>query len=133
MREARPLVFGLRGRGARALSPRLMMQSCAAGSACIGKGRCDCAQHGYGRALFVDGSRYEGQWVAGAVSGRGSLVLGNGDAYEGEFLGGAQHGIGTLRLARGDTKLWVGCWHRGRRKGSAIVQLRGAPRLHPLA
>ena len=57
-------------------------------------GRAACA--GQGRHTFLDGSYYEGSWIAGERS-TGVYVSGNGEMeYRGQWGGLQRHGQGTL-------------------------------------
>lgn len=50
---------------------------------------------------FDDGSRYKGQWLAGRMHGKGTLVLAGGEVYEGEFVEGRRNGHGKVILENG--------------------------------
>lgn len=53
--------------------------------------------HGTGRAVFGDGSKYEGGFSCGAFCGWGRLESNSdGDIYEGDFLDGKKHGTGVM-------------------------------------
>ncbi len=58
-------------------------------------------KHGWGTAVYPDGSNYVGQWVNNNPSGKGKLTNKITDPkipaeyYEGEWLGGKMNGKGT--------------------------------------
>ena len=69
----------------------------------LANGRC--------KAIYEDGTRYEGDMVNGAFDGQGTIVWANGDSYTGGFLNGKRHGYGTYRWADGQTM--SGTWNNG--------------------
>lgn len=50
--------------------------------------------HGAGAYTFTDGSKYEGQFLRGAITGQGKYTGSDGEVKEGEFLDGELHGRG---------------------------------------
>ncbi len=55
-----------------------------------------------GTHIYVDGSKYTGNWKNGAEHGRGVHTWNNGDKYVGEYKDGKYDGQGTLTFANGD-------------------------------
>ena len=49
-------------------------------------------RHGLGKAVYGDGTKYEGEWADGVRSGQGTCLYANGDKYQGES---ARRGCGT--------------------------------------
>lgn len=45
-------------------------------------------QHGKGRCVYADGSKYEGDWEDGQRSGKGVCIYANGDKFQGEWRRG---------------------------------------------
>ena len=45
--------------------------------------------------LYGGGDRYEGGWIQGKRSGRGTCLYANGDKYRGEWESGLRHGYGV--------------------------------------
>jgi hypothetical protein len=58
-------------------------------------------KQGYGKYLWNDGSRYEGQWHNDKRNGNGKFIWPNGDLYEGDFFNGMQHGNGRIVYKNG--------------------------------
>ncbi|MDW7693387.1 hypothetical protein R9C00_01410 [Flammeovirgaceae bacterium SG7u.111] len=80
-------------------------------------------RHGYGVCTWPDGSKYEGMWKYGTMTGkgtftykgntydglwlngkkdgRGKLTYADGSVYEGEFKNDVKHGVGKLTLPDG--------------------------------
>ncbi|RMH62606.1 MAG: hypothetical protein D6685_08555, partial [Bacteroidetes bacterium] len=98
---------------------------------------------GPGQFYGSDGSRYEGQWVAGRRQGygtytdaRGSVYRGNwhhdvpegfgvlehpdGSRYQGEWRDGRQHGYGRARTPAG--VVYEGTWVDGARQGFGVAE-----------
>jgi len=44
----------------------------------------------------AEGNRYEGDFVDGKRTGKGTFTWANGNKYEGDFVDGKFHGKGTL-------------------------------------
>ena len=68
-------------------------------------------QHGRGTYTTPDGYEYIGDWVDGAIEGKGRAKFANGSVYEGEFSRGAPHGTGRIVHADGGT--YEGQWADG--------------------
>tara|TARA_B100001121_G_C18607544_1_gene582662 strand:- start:291 stop:1067 length:777 start_codon:yes stop_codon:yes gene_type:complete len=66
--------------------------------------------------------QYEGHWVHGRKSGKGTLYSRMGDAFVGSFLDDEKHGPGRLYLGNGDT--FAGDFRRGRKQGLGILLLK---------
>ena len=50
----------------------------------------------------MDRAMYEGEWVAGYQSGRGSMRFRSGDTYTGGFMENVPHGPGQFLYPSGD-------------------------------
>jgi hypothetical protein len=51
---------------------------------------------------FLDGSYYDGEWVDGHMSGKGSVLWPNGNTYNGEFKNSIIEGQGVFKFSNGD-------------------------------
>ena len=72
--------------------------------------------NGWGVYHCADGSRREGEWVGGSLSGRVREFNADGnETFNGEYEGGARQGWGILRLPDGGTL--EGEWHEGELSG----------------
>ena len=69
----------------------------------LANGRC--------KAIYEDGTRYEGDMVNGAFDGQGTIVWASGDSYTGSFVNGQFHGYGTYIWADGNSV--SGTWNNG--------------------
>ena len=59
--------------------------------------------HGQGTFYQAQsGATYEGTFAQGLLEGKGTLKFSNGDKYVGDFAGGYMHGKGTYTYAAGD-------------------------------
>ena len=61
----------------------------------------DGLMHGQGRLDWPDGSFYEGDFLAGELSGAGHLVSASGERYQGAIQHGMMHGRGLLEMPDG--------------------------------
>ncbi len=84
-------------------------------SGCL-QGDCD---NGAGIFAYADGSRYEGQFVGGALQGDGVWYFPNGDRYEGSFSANYSDGTGTL--FRADGSELAGLWKAGEYIGTGKI------------
>ena len=98
-------------------------------------------EEGRGTMVYVSGSMYEGQWLAGKRHGQGKYTDATGDVYEGEYMKdekqgqgkfsfatggsyegkyaeGKKHGIGTYTMA--DGRVEVGCFEAGLPVGQGV-------------
>jgi hypothetical protein len=68
---------------------------------------------------FVNGSTYQGEWIADKKEGFGAQLYPDGTKYEGEWRDSRYHGAGTLWVKKGNKKVkqYVGNWVRGRMQG----------------
>lgn len=84
----------------------------------------DCTEEycasGTGAYYYGDGSRYEGEFVAGVPQGKGKCYYANGDIYEGGFSNHAPHGNGVMRFKNG--RVAGGIWEYGKWVGSTTPQ-----------
>jgi hypothetical protein len=67
---------------------------------------------------FSDGSVYSGDFLEGAIHGRGIMTWANGDKYEGTFENNSRTGIGTYTWANGDK--YVGEFLNNQRTGKGV-------------
>ena len=51
---------------------------------------------GVGIQLWPDGTKYEGMWKKGKISGKGWMTHANGDVYEGQWLDDQANGFGIF-------------------------------------
>jgi hypothetical protein len=65
-------------------------------------------KHGYGKQLWRDGARYEGEWKEGKANGKGIFYHLNGDVYEGEFVEDRANGYGVYYHKNGSK--YFGQW-----------------------
>jgi len=72
-------------------------------------------KHGVGVYVWLDGSRYEGEFHTDERHGRGRFTWASGEVYEGEYLEGERVGIGTYNWPNGST--YVGEFLNGKRQG----------------
>merc|ERR1712216_411365 len=70
---------------------------------------------GFNEQDYPDGSRYEGNFVAGQRDGQGKLVWADKCGYEGEFKDGRRHGRGRFFWTNGSG--YEGIWANGKQKG----------------
>lgn len=70
---------------------------------------------GNGTYIWVDGSKYEGEFYLGKICGKGKHTKPNGDTYLGFFHEGLKQGRGTSSWANGDSH--VGYWWAGKING----------------
>lgn len=86
----------------------------------------------FGTYFYLDGGRYEGDWVDDRIHGKGKSVYSNGNVYDGEWTDGRINGYGTLTYADGDK--YIGQWVEGkmngqvRRSAARAAAGRGGPR-----
>lgn len=52
---------------------------------------------------WPDGTKYEGEFVNGKMTGQGVKTWPNGNKYEGMWKNGLQHGAGKFYSAKNDT------------------------------
>ena len=78
----------------------------------------DC-QNGRGSNIFVDGSRYEGDWKDGSRRGQGTHIFPDDRKYEGAFKNGKAGGQGTMTYPNG--MKYVGDWKNGKQNGQGTV------------
>lgn len=79
----------------------------------------DCSD-GEGVFAYPDGSKFEGQFLAGKPDGWGTFHFTNGDRYIGSFKFGFQHGKGTLYHP--DETQTVGEWREGEYMGNPTIE-----------
>ncbi|CAE7376019.1 PIP5K6, partial [Symbiodinium microadriaticum] len=93
-------------------------------------GWCNGLRHGYGVAVFVDGTMYEGSWVNGREHGQGQWMSSNRQQvlYKGEWADGRMHGSGTFNFPNGD--MYTGEWKEGSRHGRGEYLLADGTRYY---
>jgi len=72
-------------------------------------------KHGSGVYVWLDGSRYAGEFHRDERHGRGRFTWASGDVYEGEYLDGRRIGSGTYNWPNGST--YTGEFLNGKRQG----------------
>lgn len=60
-------------------------------------------RHGYGRAIYPDGSRYLGYWANDMKHGRGRYTYPNGSSYDGMWSNNEKHGSGESNFPDGSS------------------------------
>jgi hypothetical protein len=73
-----------------------------------------------------DGSRYEGQFSDGEITGAGERVYADGNVYRGEFQLGERHGLGEMEYHAPRAKeVWYkGNWCMNVRQGQGTLQMK---------
>lgn len=82
---------------------------------------CEEELTGIGILTWVNGDKYEGEFVKGRRTGKGILTWANGDKYEGDFIEGKRTGKGVLTWANGD--IYEGEFVEGKRSGKGTLTL----------
>ena len=72
-------------------------------------------RQGFGEYLFLNGNKFDGGFVGGSMEGKGVMEYGNGDRYEGEWTGNKKHGFGESSGVNGD--VYRGGYGGGKRNG----------------
>mmetsp|Transcript_950 Transcript_950/g.1306 ORF Transcript_950/g.1306 Transcript_950/m.1306 type:complete len:81 (-) Transcript_950:380-622(-) len=72
----------------------------------------DNKMHGYGKLVWPDGKRYEGEYYQDKKHGKGVFYWPNGNKYVGMWQNGKQHGEGILARNSIEKKWW---WENGKR------------------
>ncbi len=80
---------------------------------CI-SGNCE---NGEGSFVYADGSKYIGDFVAGAAAGQGICYYSTGNKYTGGWKANTFHGSGTMYFANG--QVTAGTWDNGNFLGAA--------------
>lgn len=82
-------------------------------------------KHGYGKAVYLDGDTYVGNWKEGKPNGYGIYLWSDGNAfYQGQFLDGKWHGYGVI-FKKGYSK-YIGQWVKGKEDGQGIKYYIGS-------
>ncbi len=82
-----------------------------------------CAS-GVGKFTYVDGSRYEGEFLNGSPNGIGICLYANGDRYSGDWYRDNPNGKGKMEYHSGD--ILDGLWKEGKfLKGKKILKSNG--------
>ena len=73
------------------LKPASLRVSQASVAACPDALKCRVygKRHGFGIYTYLDGGRYEGEWVEDRIAGKGKSVYSNGNVYDGEAAAAA--------------------------------------------
>jgi hypothetical protein len=77
--------------------------------------------NGKGTYQFVNGNKYEGEWIDDFKSGYGVLHYANGEKYEGFWENDKAHGKGTLTYIHGDK--YVGDFRNACKHGQVRAHL----------
>lgn len=82
-----------------------------------------------GQGVFTNlqGRKYDGDWEAGKMHGKGKLRLPNQSVYEGWFESDLKHGIGKFTWP-GGKKFYNGGWKEGKRHGKGHMWVEGRER-----
>ena len=67
------------------------------------------------KTKYYDNGRFEGDFINGKKTGRGTYYFNNGDRYEGNFINGERTGKGTYYFNNGNT--YKGDWVNDKRNG----------------
>ena len=67
---------------------------------------------------WVNGNEFNGEWVGGLMSGRGTFVWSSGERYDGEWRDGKEEGRGTFTWP--DGSYFDGNWVGGEKHGVGI-------------
>jgi len=59
-------------------------------------------RHGRGEYIYLDGSKFDGNWDNDKINGEGTSWYPNGNRFVGQWVNGKINGSGTLFLATGD-------------------------------
>jgi len=78
--------------------------------------RNDRLPNGFGKMLYSNQRRYEGEWRDGRWHGHGKLENPDGDCYEGTFVYDEMHGSGTYTWKNGN--VYRGAFNEGKRHGT---------------
>lgn len=72
--------------------------------------------NGKGKIVWDSGNVYEGDWVNGHISGKGTMIWKeSGDTYTGDWLNGKRHGKGKFVWKSGN--VYEGDWVNSKREG----------------
>lgn len=72
-------------------------------------------KHGFGKQIWKDGAKYEGEWREGKANGKGTFYHLNGDVYEGEFVDDRANGYGVYYHKNGSK--YTGYWRNDLKDG----------------
>ena len=86
----------------------------------IFEGETKCGKpHGYGVCQYADGSKYVGNWLAGAKNGTGTITYDNGSTWEGEWKNNEPYtGKGVVFY---DDKYYEGEYKEGKANGEGTI------------
>ena len=70
---------------------------------------------------WIDGRKYEGQWLNNNMHGQGVYEWKDGRKYEGSYLDDKKHGYGTYTWA--DGRKYEGYWAEGKQHGKGKYYL----------
>ena len=74
----------------------------------------------YGKLVWADGSKYEGQYKSGSRDGDGKMVYKDRARYSGQWKKGRAHGEG--RFMWPDGRVYVGAFIQGKRTGVGVMR-----------
>lgn len=82
--------------------------------------------NGWGRAFYLDGKIYEGEWKGGKMHGRGTEYYPDGIMeFEGEYKDGCRDGYGKAYTTDGQLN-FDGLWIKGVQEGDKSTQTNWA-------
>ena len=76
--------------------------------------------HGQGKYEWADGTSYEGEFKWNVVDGKGKFVWPDGSTYAGEVKEGMRHGTGAF-AGPGGAPAYSGEWYEGTRHGQGTL------------
>ena len=77
-------------------------------------------KHGRGKAMWTDGSKYDGEWYENKIQGFGTMVWPDGRMYQGEWFHNEMTGIGLYSWH--DGRKFVGEYKAGEKQGYGIYK-----------
>lgn len=77
-------------------------------------------RHGIGIYYYSNGDIYGGNWKSDVFEGFGLYIYSSGERYEGEFKLGKKHGKGKYFYMNGT--VYEGSWALGRKNGHGVFQ-----------
>lgn len=80
--------------------------------------------HGTGKKIWPDGTKYQGEWANGEMSGNGVLTWADSKTnYAGQFSNGKRSGLGKMSYSGGE--IYDGEWSQGQRSGQGKMSYLG--------
>eukprot|EP00953_Heterococcus_sp_UTEX-ZZ885_P015085 8496-Heterococcus_DN1.PRE.6 len=81
-------------------------------------------RYGDGKAIYSDGSTYDGEWLHGKRHWEGTYTYNTGGVYNGEWHNGRRHGQGRLVRSNGD--IFEGIFADGHRQNGNLRYVNGS-------